>query len=85
MSLAICLPQIGGGATAPQLATLQDGDAVTEHLSLIKMVSGEDQRATCMRKIGTCLHNLVSRETPHKGSLALRKHVFRTLPNLNRT
>lgn len=73
MSLAVCLPQIRGRATAPQLATLQDGNAITEHLGLIEMVSGKDQSATCMTKTGTCPQNLVSRETPHKGPLALRK------------
>lgn len=82
VSLAICLPQIRGRATAPQLATLQDGDAIAEHLSLIEVVSGKDQCATCVTKIGTCLQILVSRETPHHGPLALRKYVFWTLKNL---
>lgn len=82
MSLAICLPQIRGRATTPQLATLQDGDAITEYLGLIEVVSGKDQCATCVTKIGTCLQNLVSGETPHHSPLDLRKYVFWTLKNL---
>lgn len=78
MSLAIRFSQIRGRTTAPQLATLQDGNAIAEHLCLIKMVSGKDQCATCIRKISACLQNLVSRETHlafTRFPLTLREHV----------
>jgi len=77
VSLVICFSQIRGRATAPQLAMLQNGNAITEHLCLIKMMSGKDQCATCIRKIGTCLQDLVSKETScfHEGPFTLKEHV----------